>query len=180
MRRIARNGNFRLHANREEGCTSDAMDWAAGIGCLSVVKWLHVHTTEGCTTKAMNWAAGNGFLNVVKWLHVHRTEGCTSAAMDSAARNGHLTVIEWLHSHRSEGCSDKAIGHALRRDHFHVVLFLHQCKIEVQLLTYLRLRLSREVYQWLLANYADDIRDYRILVSKLDTQWVTLVRPRAD
>ena len=35
-----------LGMNRTEGCTTDAMDWAAQKH-LEVVKWLHMNRTEG-------------------------------------------------------------------------------------------------------------------------------------
>ena len=79
-----------LHENRTEGCTTNAMDWAAENGHLDIVKFLHENRTEGCTKDAMNWAAQDGHLNIVKFLHENRTEGCTTYAMDMAAENGHL------------------------------------------------------------------------------------------
>ncbi|OQS01801.1 hypothetical protein THRCLA_21613 [Thraustotheca clavata] len=67
-----------LHQNRTEGCTANAMDYAAFNGQLDIVKFLR------CTTKAMNHAAAKGFLDI------NRTEGCTKDAMDNAAENGYL------------------------------------------------------------------------------------------
>jgi hypothetical protein len=64
-----------------------------------VVQWLHDHRTEGCTTDAMDWAAINGHLHMVQWLHEHRTEGCTKKAMGWAAENGHQHMVEWLQQH---------------------------------------------------------------------------------
>ena len=54
---------------------------AAISGHLEIIEWLHEDREEGCTTTAMNWAAGNGHLHVVEWLHENRTEGCTYRAM---------------------------------------------------------------------------------------------------
>ena len=51
-------------------------DWAARNGHLNVVKYLIENRNEGCTTDAMDSAAGNGHLNVVKWLYENRNEGC--------------------------------------------------------------------------------------------------------
>lgn len=45
------------------------MNRAAAHGHLEVVKWLHANRDEGCTTAAMDGAAANGHLNVVQWLH---------------------------------------------------------------------------------------------------------------
>jgi hypothetical protein len=44
------------------------MDYAADNGRLDVLKWLHQNRNEGCTTDAMEWAVNNGHLHVVKWL----------------------------------------------------------------------------------------------------------------
>jgi hypothetical protein len=61
-----------LHDNRTEGCTKDAMDYAAKNGHLDVVKWLHENRTEGCTERALDLTSGNGqkrmFLEIVKIL----------------------------------------------------------------------------------------------------------------
>ncbi len=43
------------------------MDFAAHNGHLEVLTWLHENRNEGCTTNAMNWAAEHGHLEVVKW-----------------------------------------------------------------------------------------------------------------
>ncbi|OWZ19324.1 hypothetical protein PHMEG_0006437 [Phytophthora megakarya] len=67
--------------------------------------WLHANRAEGCTTNAMDYAAGNDHLNIVKWLHKNRSERCTSRAMDSVARYGHLEIIKCIHEHRTEGCT---------------------------------------------------------------------------
>ncbi|EGZ14440.1 hypothetical protein PHYSODRAFT_332827 [Phytophthora sojae] len=83
-----------LSENRSEGCTSAAMDGAAGNGHLEVVQWLHSNTQAGCTTIAMDSAAQNGHLKVVKWLHEHRSEGCTGHAMDKTAEKGFLEVVK--------------------------------------------------------------------------------------
>ena len=40
--------------------TTDAMNYAAHNGHLEVIKWLHTNRFEGCSTYAMNSAAGNG------------------------------------------------------------------------------------------------------------------------
>ncbi len=45
---------------------------------LLIVKWLHYNRTEGCTTEAMDWAAYNGNMTGLEWLLLNRTEGCTT------------------------------------------------------------------------------------------------------
>ncbi|TYZ67687.1 hypothetical protein PybrP1_006083, partial [[Pythium] brassicae (nom. inval.)] len=73
-----------VHANiPTESCGTAAMDQAAGSGRLDMlVQWLHNNRVEGCTTNAMNWAARHDHLEVVQWLHENRAEGCTTDAMD--------------------------------------------------------------------------------------------------
>jgi hypothetical protein len=44
------------------------MDYAAYSRHLEVVKWLHANRDEGCTTDAMDDAAANGHTEVVEWL----------------------------------------------------------------------------------------------------------------
>jgi hypothetical protein len=46
---------------------------AAYNGHLDVVKWLHANRTEGCTKNALDWAAIYGHIQVVHWLHKNRT-----------------------------------------------------------------------------------------------------------
>ena len=44
-------------------------------GHLEVVQWLHGNRQEeGCTSDAMDWAAENGHLELVQWLHKNRQE----------------------------------------------------------------------------------------------------------
>ncbi len=43
------------------------MDWAAENGHLEIVKWLHQNRNEGCTSNVMNGAAGKEHLEVIKW-----------------------------------------------------------------------------------------------------------------
>jgi ankyrin repeat protein len=114
-----------LHENRQEGCTKTAMDAAAWNGHLEVIKWLHENRKEGCTKKAMDYAAENGQLEVVKWLHENRQEGCTTDAMDWAATRGFLEVVKWLHQNRNEGCTTDAMNLAAENGYLEVVKWLH-------------------------------------------------------
>ena len=72
-----------------------------GDGHLEVLRWLHKHRAEGCTTDAIDWAAGNGHLDAVRWLYNNRGgEVCTwHKAIDEAATNGHPEVVAWLEEH---------------------------------------------------------------------------------
>jgi len=44
---------------------------------LTVLQWLHANRSDGCTTDAINLTVGNGHLYVVEWLHANRSEGFT-------------------------------------------------------------------------------------------------------
>jgi hypothetical protein len=59
-------------------------------GHLEVVKWLHQNREEGCTGNAMWWAAKGGHLHVLQWLAENRREGMrpNSNSIDWAASNG--------------------------------------------------------------------------------------------
>ena len=76
-----------------------------------VIQWLHEHRTEGCTTNAMDFAARNGHLEIVQWLHDNRTEGCTDRAMDGAAEYGHYEVVQYLYENRTEGLPNNSNIH---------------------------------------------------------------------
>jgi hypothetical protein len=83
---------------------------AAQNGYLEIVQWLHENRDEGCTTDAMNMVVQNGHLHVVEWLHENRDEGCTTDAMNIVVQNGHLHVVEWLHENQQEGCTSNAMN----------------------------------------------------------------------
>ncbi|KAG6966570.1 hypothetical protein JG688_00006712, partial [Phytophthora aleatoria] len=85
-----------LQPNRSEGCSSNAMDFAASNGHLEIVRWLHLNTSAGCTSDAMDLAAAGGHLNVLKWLRENRNEGCTVGAIEQTLSNGFLDVACWL------------------------------------------------------------------------------------
>ena len=85
-------------------------EWAVRQGRLDVVKWLHENRNEGCTTDAMDHAASNGYLDVVKSLHENRKEGCTEWAMNWAAENGHFGVVHWLRENNCRNCVNWSIN----------------------------------------------------------------------
>jgi hypothetical protein len=134
MDNVARVGDLKtlrlLHETRSEGCTTQALEWAASNGHLDVVKFLHENRSEGCGVAAMDQAASGGHLEVVKFLHYNRPEGCTVRAMDGAAMNGHLDVVQFLHSNRSEGCTTTAIDSAAWEGYFDVIRFLNESRTE--------------------------------------------------
>ncbi|GMF25643.1 unnamed protein product [Phytophthora fragariaefolia] len=55
---------------------------------LEILKWLLQNRDEGCTTAAMDGAAANGNLITLQWLHENTTPGSTLKAMASAAQLG--------------------------------------------------------------------------------------------
>ncbi|RHY42140.1 hypothetical protein DYB30_004738 [Aphanomyces astaci] len=78
--------------------TPATMDAAAEDGRLDIVQYLHAHHNGvGCTTDAIDFAAGEGHLEVVKFLRQNRSEGCTEQAMNFAAAGGFLDVVEYLY-----------------------------------------------------------------------------------
>lgn len=76
--------------------SADAMDFAARLGQLNVIKFLHENRTEGCTTDAMDFAAMRGRLDIVKFLNENRAEGYVYA-MDRAATYGHFDIVKYLY-----------------------------------------------------------------------------------
>jgi hypothetical protein len=110
-----------LLENRNEGCTTWAMDWAALYNRLDILEYLH-NKKKYCTFRAMNFAATNGNLEIVTWLHVNRIEGCTKDAMNEAFFGGHIDVIKFLHENRTEEFDNKdALQDAIKNKHFDVV-----------------------------------------------------------
>ena len=105
-----------------------AMDAAAMIGDMKLVKWVHENICDCCSAYAMDEAAANGHFDIVKWLHENRTEGCTTDAIDCAAENGHLEIVKWLHENRAEGCTTNAIEWAKDNGHVEVVKWLSENK----------------------------------------------------
>lgn len=120
-----------LHKQRAAGCTHAALDLAAKRGSLDVVRYLHEHgLVPWGSLYAMDAAAVNGHLDVVGYLHEHRSEGCSTAAMDGAAMRGHLAIVRFLHEHASAGCTTDAIDSAAEHGHHEVVRFLHAHRTE--------------------------------------------------
>ncbi|KAG6949826.1 hypothetical protein JG687_00014599 [Phytophthora cactorum] len=72
------------------------MNTAAYLGRLEAVKWLHANRTEGCTSNAMHYSARLGRFEMVKWLYLNRPESHTSEAIVRAIRSGHLRIAYWL------------------------------------------------------------------------------------
>ncbi|OQS03988.1 hypothetical protein THRCLA_03733 [Thraustotheca clavata] len=87
-----------LHRSGIDCCTIKAMDygWASAIGRLDILQWLHGHRTEGCSDDAMTFAAARGYLDVVKWLHELREMKCTKDVLSTAAYNGYIDVVSYL------------------------------------------------------------------------------------
>jgi len=114
-----------LFNHRSEGCTTQAMDKAAGIGHLQVVRYLHSKGAK-CTASALDGAASNGHLAVVEYLHSIKAESSERAA-ESAAKNGHVSVLQFLNQHRSEGCVDPTLmDEAASKGDLETVKLLHE------------------------------------------------------
>ncbi|CAM9603912.1 unnamed protein product, partial [Hapterophycus canaliculatus] len=61
------------------------------------VKWLHANRNEGCSSLAMDGAAEHGRLEVLEWLRRNRPEGWTlRGGAQAAARNGELAALSYL------------------------------------------------------------------------------------
>lgn len=145
-------------------CSTAAMDSAAQIGNLEVLKWLlekkkelYEDPVELCTTDAMDLAASNGHLDVMKWLQDHRKEIkpygpiCTSYAAEHAARRGHLDVVKWCHSKRKK-FTPTAMNFAAMAGHLTVVEFLHKKRKEgctVNAMNYAAKNGHLDVVKWL-------------------------------
>ena len=113
-----------LHEHRAEGFSGFALDLAASKGHLEVVKWLVDHGANRSSC-AFDMAASGGHLDALKWMHGRRFP-CTKEAMDGAAANGHLDVVRWMYENRTEGCTCKAIDVAASRGCLEVVAFLFE------------------------------------------------------
>ncbi|KAL7750300.1 Canalicular multispecific organic anion transporter 2 [Sorochytrium milnesiophthora] len=83
---------------------ADVIDTAAGRNFEHIVAWLTHDADLPCTTNAMNNAARMGGLQLVRFLHENRTEGCTEQAVTNAVLAGQLDLADYLQLRRSEGC----------------------------------------------------------------------------
>ncbi|EGG22215.1 hypothetical protein DFA_04333 [Cavenderia fasciculata] len=119
-----------FHFNTTQGASTWAMDWASMHGHIEMVRFLSEHRSEGSTTRSMDWAAENGHIDVVKYLQEHRSEGASTSAIDRASRNGYIEVVKYLYEHRSEGATTNAIDAAVLFGHFDVVKYLYENQIE--------------------------------------------------
>jgi hypothetical protein len=68
-------------------CSPAMVIYTGSNGCIFIGQ-------DGCSTDAMNYAAWNGHLEVVKWLHANRSDGCSEDAVDYAAGYGHLETLK--------------------------------------------------------------------------------------
>eukprot|EP00122_Pirum_gemmata_P011893 Pgem_evm1s11031 len=78
-----------------KGCTTEAIDNAAGNGHLAVVQYL-TNKQKSCTGEALAKAAKTGHLDVVKYLVAHRTEGITREGVNATIANGLVDVVMYL------------------------------------------------------------------------------------
>ncbi|KAI8848839.1 hypothetical protein BC829DRAFT_393164, partial [Chytridium lagenaria] len=78
--------------------TTDAMDVAAAFGHLNIFQFLHDNRREGCTFNALAWAAENSHGDVVEFLAKHRNEGRLDEVFKKAVirnrRNVHASALK--------------------------------------------------------------------------------------
>lgn len=84
-----------LHANRIEGCTVNAINFAAALGDLRIVKWLHENLPERLRAKAMDFAAKFGHLQILKYLHSENYQRIENT-LQKTIENGQVDIVAWL------------------------------------------------------------------------------------
>lgn len=85
-----------------------------GLGCcLSIVQYLSEHREESCTTEAIDRAAGSGHFKFVQWLFQNWTEGRTSKALLRAARCGRLEMVCVLVMNRKTIFTEKMLSETI-------------------------------------------------------------------
>ncbi|KAF0705992.1 hypothetical protein As57867_006838, partial [Aphanomyces stellatus] len=154
-----------LHFHRNEGCSTDAMDYAAANDHL--LNFWRTNRPKICTTFAMDHASASGYAEVVQFLHQIRTEACTTNAMDYAGSSGHLEIVQFLHMHRTEGYfqflhdnrtedfTSDAMVYAAGNGHLEIVQFLYEHRTEGCLVKAMAGAVTNdrlEVVEWLNAN----------------------------
>ncbi|KAL7746947.1 hypothetical protein RI367_007659 [Sorochytrium milnesiophthora] len=125
----------------------NALDIAAGTGCLERVQWQHFHTSLPCTTAAMDQAASLGQVDILQFLHTHRSEGfskyaminafikhyphtVTPEAMDLAVSDGKLQIVQLLHTECDTPCTPAAMDQASSSGHLDTLRWLHKHRSE--------------------------------------------------
>ena len=116
-----------------------------------MVQWLNKHRTEGCTTNAVDWAAEEGHLNVFQWLDQHRSEGHTTDALDFSAAFGRYEVVKYLYDQHKTECTSIAVDYAARHGHLSILILIYDdCKNpESEALNYAVSEGHLDVVQWL-------------------------------
>lgn len=67
-----------------------------------ILKWLHKNRGEGCTQEAVDWAAGNGHVDVLHWLISTRRVGYSTRAVEWATKNDHSESVALLEKIRAQ------------------------------------------------------------------------------
>ncbi|KAL7748916.1 hypothetical protein RI367_005564 [Sorochytrium milnesiophthora] len=96
-------------------CTTNAMNSAARVGGLDLVRFLHEHRTEGCTPYAMTSAVSGGHLDVADYLRTNLSEGCMPRTLEVTVSRGTLASIQWINQHYPEQLTDNALNSAARQ-----------------------------------------------------------------
>ncbi|KDO19148.1 hypothetical protein SPRG_15715 [Saprolegnia parasitica CBS 223.65] len=73
-----------------------AIDAAARLRDLGLVRRLHARGLGRCTTAAMDAAAAAGHFEMVVFLGEHRTEGCTQEGLERAWKGQFLEIVKYL------------------------------------------------------------------------------------
>lgn len=113
-----------LHVNRTEGCTANAINFAAALGDIKIIKWLHENLPPGLRANAMDFAAKYGQLEVLKYLHALQYQR-TEIALQKAIENGRVNVVAYLlQAGPSDSVDQRAVRKAATWGHLAVLVTL--------------------------------------------------------
>ncbi|POM68279.1 Hypothetical protein PHPALM_15578 [Phytophthora palmivora] len=94
-------------------CTTDAMDFSAMNGHISVVRWLNCYASARSTERAMDLAATRGHFATLFYLHESCNAVCYLSASTGAAECGHLEILRWLklvYPHKFDSVTVQAVA----------------------------------------------------------------------
>ncbi|GAB9471377.1 hypothetical protein Gpo141_00008592 [Globisporangium polare] len=148
--------HVRWLVEHEYEISQQAVNAAAEVGRLEVLRYLYAHSSVRCSLEALNRAATKGFTNIVQLIVENQSEDVShdvaingaaehgqlevvrffiennirvderSLVIDVAAMSGHLEIIKYLHEKRPQGCPGRALGEAAAYGHLEIVKFLYQ------------------------------------------------------
>lgn len=83
-----------LYKNHHDDCGKGAMD---AVASLEMVEWLHASRTEGCTAQAMEYAARKGDFESLLFLHEHYRDAVSEViAAFWALASDYVDILQWL------------------------------------------------------------------------------------